>query len=200
MTVFSINDKVPIYCIFTFFLLIFADSTSDLFPCQLRRVLDNNLILKHGMVYLTITFLIVLLENIPDKSLYKIFSVSFYLYISFILISKTEYCFFIPILTITAVVYILYLRREEYRKQEETASKKEKEELEKKHDLIIKVNNTLIILVSILTIIGFLTYMGRKKFEYKNNFNYLTFIFGKIECNGSPSTIDISTSLKYLFK
>ena len=200
MAVFSINDKVPIYCIFTFFLLIFADSTSDLFPCQLRRVLDNNLILKHGMVYLTITFLIVLLENIPDKSLYKIFSVSFYLYISFILISKTEYGFFVPILIITAVIYILYLKREELHKQEETASKKEKEELQKKHDLIIKINNGLIIVIFILTIIGFLVYMGRKKFEYKNNFNYLTFIFGKTECNDSTSNIDISTSLKYLFK
>ena len=200
MAVFSINDKVPIYCIFTFFLFIFADSTSDLFPCQLRRVLDNNLILKHGMVYLTITFLIVLLENIPDKSLYKIFSVSFYLYISFILISKTEYGFFVPILIITAVIYILYLKREELHKQEETASKKEKEELQKKHDLIIKINNGLIIVIFILTIIGFLVYMGRKKFEYKNNFNYLTFIFGKTECNDSTSNIDISTSLKYLFK
>lgn len=200
MAVFSINDKVPLYCIFTFFLLICADSTANLFPCHLRRALENNLILKHAMVYLTITFLIVLLENIPDKSLYKIFSVSFYLYISFILISKTEYGFFIPILILTAVIYILYLKREELHKQAETASKKEKEDLEKKHDLIIKVNNGLIVVIFILAIIGFLVYMGRKKFEYKNNFNYLTFIFGKIECEGSPSTVDYSTSLKYLFK
>jgi hypothetical protein len=200
MTVFSINDKVPVYCIFTFFLLIFADTTSNLFPCQLRRALENNLILKHAMVYLSITFLIVLLENIPDKSLYKIFSISFYLYVIFILISKTEYGFFIPILIITAVIYILYLKREELHKQAETASKKEKEEIEKKHDIIIKLNNLLIIVIFILTIIGFFIYMGRKKFEYKNNFNYLTFIFGKIECNGSPSKIDYLTSLKYLFK
>ena len=200
MTVFSINDKVPIYCIFTFFLLICADSTSNLFPCQLRRVLDNNLILKHMMVYLTITFLIVLLENIPDKNLYKIFSISFYLYVIFILISKTEYGFFVPILIITAIIYILFLKREELNKQAELASKKEKEELEKKHDIIIKLNNLLIIVIFILTIIGFFVYMGRKKFEYKNNFNYLTFIFGKIECDGSPSKIDYSTSLKYLFK
>ena len=200
MTVFSINDKVPIYCIFTFFLLICADSTSNLFPCQLRRVLDNNLMLKHMMVYLTITFLIVLLENIPDKSLYKIFSISFYLYVIFILISKTEYGFFIPILIITAVIYILFLKREELNKQAETASKNEKEKIDKTHDFIIKVNNGLIVVMFILTVIGFLVYMGRKKFEYKNNFNYLTFVFGKIECEGTPSAVDISTSLKYLFK
>jgi hypothetical protein len=152
------------------------------------------------MVYLTITFLIVLLENIPDKSLYKIFSISFYLYVIFILISKTEYGFFIPILIITAVIYILFLKREELNKQAETASKNEKEKIDKTHDFIIKVNNGLIVVMFILTVIGFLVYMGRKKFEYKNNFNYLTFVFGKIECEGTPSAVDISTSLKYLFK
>jgi len=200
MSVFSINDKLPLYCIFTFFLLICADSTSSLFPCHVRRVLENNLILKHAMVYLTITFLIVLLENIPDKNLYKIFSVSFFLYVLFIFISKAEYGFFIFILIITAIIYILYLKREELAKKEELASKKEKEELAKKHDLIIKINNGLIIVVFILTIIGFFVYMGRKKFEYKNNFSYLTFIFGKVECKGTISNIDYLTSVKHLFK
>ena len=200
MSVFSINDKLPLYCIFTFFLLICADSTSSLFPCHVRRVLENNLILKHAMVYLTITFLIVLLENIPDKNLYKIFSVSFFLYILFIFISKTEYGFFISILIITAIIYVLYLKRRELTKKEETASNKEKEEIAKKHDLIIKINNGMIIVIFILTIIGFLIYMGRKKFEYKNNFNYLTFIFGKVECTGTISNIDYSTSLKHIFR
>jgi len=200
MTTFSINDKLPLYCIFTFFLLICADSTSTLFPCHVRRVLKNNLIVKHAMVYLTITFLVVLLENFPDKNLFKIFSVSFFLYILFIFISKTEYGFFISILIITAIIYVLYLKRRELTKKEETASNKEKEEIAKKHDLIIKINNGMIIVIFILTIIGFLIYMGRKKFEYKNNFNYLTFIFGKVECTGTISNINYSTYLKHLFR
>ena len=196
---FSINDKLPVYCIFTFFLLICADSTSSLFPCHLRRVLDNNLFLKHMMVYLSITFLIVLLENIPDKSLHKIFTVSFYLYVLFIFISKTEYVFFVPILIITAIIYVLYLKREELKKHEESASKEEKEKIEKKYQMIIKVNNVLIGGILLLTVIGFLVYMGRKKYEYKNKFDYLTFIFGKIECKGTPSQIDYSTSIKHIF-
>lgn len=200
MSTFSINDKLPLYCIFTFFLLICADSTSSLFPCHVRRLLENNLIVKHVMVYLTITFLVVLLENIPDKNLYKIFSVSFFLYLIFIFISKAEYGFFISILIITAIIYILYLKREELTKKAEIASNKEKEELDKKHDLIIKINNGLIIVVFILAFIGFLIYMGRKKYEYKNNFSYLTFIFGKVECKGTISNIDYSTSLKHVFK
>jgi hypothetical protein len=51
-----------------------------------------------------------------------------------------------------------------------------------------------------ISIIGFMIYMGRKKYEYKNNFSYLTFIFGKVECKGTISNIDYSTLLKHVFK
>lgn len=152
------------------------------------------------MLYLTITFLVVLLEDL-DKNLTEVFLVSFYLYLIFILISKTEYGFFIAIIILTAVIYILYLKRNEIAKRKEDAtSNVELEKLEKTKNLIIKINNGLSIAVFILIFIGFMIYMGRKKFEYKNNFNYLTFIFGKVECKGTISNIDYSTSLKHVFK
>jgi hypothetical protein len=200
MTIFNINDKLPIYCIFVFFLLVFSDTTFSLFPCQLRRVLDSNLYVKHLMVYLSMTFFIVLLENIPDKNLYKIFTVSFYLYIVFILISKTEYSFFLPILIFSAIVYILFLKRQELKQQEQTANDIDKEKINKTQTLIIQVNNIITSCIIILTIIGFFVYMGRKKYEYKNKFSYLTFIFGKIECKGTVSNIDHSTSIKNILK
>ena len=200
MTTFSINNNLPLFCIFIFFILICADSTSSLFPCHVRRILENNLILKHFMVYLTITFLVVLLENFPNKNLVKIFTVSLYLYIVFIIISKTEFGFFVAILISTAIIYILYLKREEIEKKIETSSDEEKEKSEKNINTIIKINNGFSIVIFILMIIGFFMYMGRKKFEYKNNFSYLTFIFGKVECKGTISKIDYSTSLKYIFK
>ena len=51
-----------------------------------------------------------------------------------------------------------------------------------------------------IIVIFILIYMGRKKFEYKNNFNYLTFIFGKVECTGTSSKIYYLTSVKDLFR
>ena len=152
------------------------------------------------MLYLTITFLVVLLEDL-DKNLTEVFLVSFYLYLVFILISKTEFGFFIAIIILTAIIYILYLKRNEIAKRTEDAtSNEELEKLEKTKNIIIKINNGISIVVFILIFIGFMIYMGRKKYEYKNNFSYLTFIFGKVECKGTISNIDISTSLKHVFK
>ena len=152
------------------------------------------------MVYLTITLLVVLLEDL-DKNLVEVFTVSLYLYLIFILISKTEFGFFIAIIILTAVIYVLYLKRNEIAKRKEDAtSNEELEKLEKTKNLIIKINNGISIVVFILIFFGFMIYMGRKKYEYKNNFSYLTFIFGKVECKGTISNIDYSTSLKHLFK
>jgi len=152
------------------------------------------------MLYLTITFLVVLLEDL-DKNLVEVFLVSFYLYLVFILISKTEFGFFIAIIILTAVIYVLYLKRNEIAKRKEDAtSNEELEKLEKTKNLIIKINNGISIVVFILIFIGFMIYMGRKKYEYKNNFSYLTFIFGKVECKGTISNIDYSTSLKHVFR
>ena len=130
MTTFNINNKLPLFCIFIFFILICADATSSLFPCHVRRILESNLPLKHFMLYLTITFLVVLLEDL-DKNLVEVFLVSFYLYLVFILISKTEFGFFIAIIILTAIIYILYLKRNEIAKRTEDASDEEKEKLEK---------------------------------------------------------------------
>ena len=121
-------------------------------------------------------------------------------FIIFILISKTEYGFFIAIIILTAVIYILYLKRNEIAKRKEDSTNEELEKLEKTKNLIIKINNGISIVVFILIFIGFMIYMGRKKYEYKTNFSYLTFIFGKVECKGTISNIDISTSLKHVFK
>jgi hypothetical protein len=92
------------------------------------------------------------------------------------------------------------LKRNEIAKRKEDSTNEELEKLEKTKNLIIKINNGISIVVFILIFFGFMIYMGRKKYEYKNNFSYLTFIFGKVECKGTISNIDYSTSLKHVFK
>ena len=92
------------------------------------------------------------------------------------------------------------MKRNEIAKRKEDSTNEELEKLEKTKNLIIKINNGISIVVFILIFIGFMIYMGRKKYEYKNNFSYLTFIFGKVECKGTISNIDYSTSLKHVFK
>jgi len=133
----SFNDTIPIYSIFLFVIIIFADSAKNIFSCRILNLIENNLFVKYFIAYLTIVFLVVLTVPIPDKKLSHIMLKSFYLLILFILISKTEVGFFIPILFTTGLMYILILQREEFK--EKLSNSPNKVELENKINNLIKI-------------------------------------------------------------
>ena len=58
------------------------------------------------------------------------------------------------------------MKRNEIAKRKEDSTNEELEKLEKTKNLIIKINNGISIVVFILIFIGFMIYMGRKKYEY----------------------------------
>ena len=69
-----------------------------------------------------------------------------------------------------------------------------------------KINNydnmmyILYVLIIISTIIGVILYMGEKKIEYKNNFNYITFLLGKPKCKGKSPNVNFYNAFKHAFK
>ncbi len=197
MNITSFNDKFPIYSIFFYFLIIVAGLTVNTFPCKMRYALDNNLYLKHFIGFLTMVFLVVVAEPYPDQKLLHIFPIAALLYIVFILISKTEYPFFLAILVILGLEFAVILTKTEFKKDLKEHPEKEKE-LQPKINTAVFIGNTVMVAVIILTIIGVLAYMGRKKYEYKDKFNYFTFFLGKIDCKYSKPKIGIMNSFKHL--
>ena len=74
----------------------------------------------------------------------------------------------------------------EYLKKNSEKSLEEKqEEITKIHTNYILTNleNTLFILSLVILLIGVFMYLKRKRNEYIDNFNYLTFIFGTLKCH-----------------
>jgi hypothetical protein len=193
----SINDVFPVYSIFIFILLIAAGEILKIFPCSVIDVIENNIYIKHFIGFLTMTFFVVLVVPIPDKKLNNILSKSILMYAIFMLISKTESKFFIPIIILLGATYLLILKKVEYR-----------ETIERKEDIpgtldkintIVLINNSILILIAILVIIGFILFLGRKKYEYGKDFSYITFIFGQNSCNKTIPTITFNKALHHLF-
>jgi len=195
---YSLNDRFPMYSIFFYFLLIAAGLVLNTFPCKMRNALDNNLYLKHFIGYLTMAFLVVITEPILNKKLTNVIFLSFALYIVFILVSKTEYGFFLSIIILLGLTYLLIIKKEEY-KQDNEKNTQSASENDKKINIIVNINNFILIVTIALIIIGVLIYMGRKKYEYKDKFSYLTFFLGKIDCKYSKPKIGYLNSLKHLF-
>ena len=64
--------------------------------------------------------------------------------------------------------------------------------------ILKQAEKVVIVTTFVMTVLGFLVYMGAKKREYKKNFSYLQFIFGMPSCKGkSPPFPGYLTLLKH---
>lgn len=179
-----IGQDIPLWNIFVLFLIIASNYIGELFPCRIQDYLSNNVYLKHFISFLTLLFFVVLTDtSLVKKKFMEIFISSVKLYFLFLLLINSNQSFFVFALLILAIIYIIQLIKKDYIDDENVT---EETENYKKIRLLEK---TLFILFFITLVIGFIIYLGEKKIEYKNKFNYLTFIFGKPSCKGkSPDT------------
>ena len=200
-----LEEKIaPVYSIFILFLIIAANYIGELFPCRIQDLLASNIYLKHFVAFLTLLFFVVLTDPYQEYRFTKIFTDSIKLYFLFLIFINTNRYFFIISLIIAGLLYISVLIKKDY-----TTKKKMFEEEQNSEELIRinkfientnMVSNTLFIIFIILLIVGFIIYMGEKKIEYEDKFNYLTFIFGKPSCKGVSPKTNYFTAFKRAFK
>lgn len=169
-----------------FLLIISGNYIGGLVSCRTQYLLNNNIYYKHFIGFISLYFFIMLVEldiN-PLKSL--MLTVPMYLY--FLMLTKSQSTFFISVIFILIILvflhkYKLYLDKKRELSKFELA-------FMKNVDLLRKI---VIGIILILTMIGFLIYLGMKKVEYKNKFNIKDFLFGKIVCKnnflGGQSTL-----------
>lgn len=193
---FSIQDNFPVYSVFLLILIISAAYLIQLLPCRLRRELTSNFYLKHMFSYMTMVFFVVMTTPVKSNKIYDILKISGFLYAFFILLTKTEYMFFICILGIISIIYILFLRKTEIKDeidelnqtmQTNTPQLAKSDEMtiktkQNEYDTIVTVNNGLFISIIPLFITGFIIFVGQKKLEYKNNFDIIKLLVGSAEC------------------
>lgn len=182
------SSSFLIHPIFIFILIISSNFLAELFPCPIQKTLKENIFLKHIFAFLTLLFFAVLVDPSKQANFNKMLISSTFLYIVFlIMVNSDTYCFIFS-LVILGVMYILNLK-----KVEVNAVMTEKDDVENSEEMktVEKINfaNRFLLGGFIMTTLsGFIIYMGEKKIEYKNKFNYFTFIFGKSSCrNYTPN-------------
>lgn len=172
-----------------FLLIISGNYIGSLVSCRTQYLLNNNIYFKHFIGFISLYFFIILVElNInPLKSLFL--SIPMYFY--FLMLTKSQSSFFISV--IFMLIILVFLQKYKSYLDKKTELSKNELIFIKNVNLIIKI---VIGLILILTIIGFLIYLGMKKIEYKNNFNLKDFLFGKLVCKnnflGEKSTLSTS--------
>lgn len=186
----SIGNTVPVSSLFILLLIIGGNYLGILFPCQLQYTLENNIMIKHFLAFLTLVFFVVLADVDNKKTLKEVVISSFYLYIWFILIIRMNAKFFIALVSVISLIYVLKLYKKELVKDNKIKSA----------ETLNKIMNFLFILSIIITIVGFLIYYFEKRIEYGKKFKNSTFLFGKVNCRNYSPKLDMADLLKEMKK
>ena len=176
--------------IFVFVLIVFGNYLGELFPCRVQAIFNSNMYVKHTLGFLTLLFFVAL--TIPEvKEQENFIGYTTLIYLWFIMMAKCYYTIWFVVFGLVGLLYVLQM----YKGKEE---KKDGEGGAKDLEMIKNAERVLIIGSFVMTVLGFLVYMGAKKIEYKKNFSYLQFIFGMPSCRGSsPSFPGYLTLLKH---
>jgi predicted membrane protein len=186
--------------IFIFTLIISGNFLAQLFPCKIQEALMHNIFIKHIFGFFTLFFFGILaipeLANIPGMIS------SLILYIIFLINAKTKYQFWIAVFLLYGFIYMLHIIKKEYDSYlSSETTKPQYIGIYKERNKYIEITQNISMgLIVILTTLGFLIYMGEKKIEYGNNFNYHTFLLGKPSCrSSSPKDVSFINALKVAF-
>jgi hypothetical protein len=194
MDLAKIINNIPISNVFVLFLIIASNYIGELFPCRVQDLLSSNVYLKHFVAFLTLLFFVVLTDDSLDFTAEEIFQSSMKLYIVFLLLINCNQTFFIYSLGLLCLSYIIKLLLKDAEKDIDDEYKK------KKYETLVLLNKIVFIIFFMVLIIGFIIYLGEKKIEYKNNFKYVTFIFGTPKCKGNSPNTNYGESFVSAFK
>lgn len=178
----------PSYGVFLMTLIVSANFLAETFPCKIQYLLKNSMYFKHFFGFLTMMFFVIL--TMPNRKIQikRLLLDSVMLYVGFILLGKTHFPVFFIIFSMLCIIYILELMKNEIK---DTIT--EKEEDYNTYKKIEFYQNMLKYISVVLLIIGVLSYMGDKKLEYKNNFDYGLFIVGKQSCKNDVSNLTVKS-------
>jgi hypothetical protein len=175
--------------LFLLFLTISGNFLAPLFSCQVQELFTTSIFHKHILAFFTLFFSIILSSD-ATKDLTLLFRKTILLYLLFILITRMDKNFFLLFLFILSSKYLL----------EKQIDNLPEDIPQKIKDNYNKINKLLQYILIIIGITGFFIYLGEKKYEYKKDFDFTTFIFGKTICKGTKlKNTSYLNSLRYLF-
>jgi len=174
--------------LFLLFITLSGNFLAPIFPCQIQKLFTESMYHKHILAFFTLFFAIVLSSSTNEKISTNLLTKTLLLYLLFIFITRMDKNFFILFIIILGVKYVLENEYEDI-SDEDTVKKNN----------IKYINNILTYALVIIGIIGFLFYYGEKKYEYGSRFNYLTFLVGKVKCEGNIMKTNYIRNIKHIF-
>lgn len=175
--------------VFVFYLLLSSGFQVPLFPCRVQRVFNDSQSLRHVLGFLTMTFFVVLVNSKNKLNVTQLFLISSVAYLWFMMTAKMNVYSWFMMIFVLGIVFVLQVYKDH---QEEESSEEAKAKIEN----ATKAQQILSYVVAALTLLGFVIYMGEKRIEYGDSFEFGTFFLGNPSCKGESPNIGVRTALR----
>lgn len=176
--------------LFILFLLLSGNYLQPLLPCNTTKFMKESKLVRHMLGFFTLLFFVVVSDSEFDKHmpLGTILVTAAIIYIWFILSSKMTANWWFALAILLGSLYLINLY--------EDRATKEDPEMKK---FLASVKDWILGSSMVITLVGFIIYLGEKKLDYRGKFNYSDFFLGTTECKGTPTNIPYMTSLQAAF-
>lgn len=172
---FNLEDNViHLKHLFVLYLIIAGNYLGELFGCKTQKMFQENMYFKHIIGFMTLYFFVLFTSAEEQKrGLVDNLKMSLVLYACFVLTTRTNYKFILPIMVCLFLIYALDRGEEFYRKEKEYKKLK-----------YTKLASKVFTYIGIgLTLVGFGVYIYQKRKEYgSSKWNWLTFFLGNPKC------------------
>ena len=176
--------------VFILFLVLAGGFLQPLFPCNTTKLFTESKFARHILGFFTLIFFVVVSDTEIDDymPLGTILVVSAAIYLWFLIASKMTANWWLVLVALLGGLYLIDLY--------ETRQKREDPVIAGRLDT---TKNVLVAGSLLITLVGFLIYLGEKKLDYKGKFNYSDFFLSTPACKGTPTTVPYLNSLQAAF-
>ena len=160
--------------IFLLILAISGNFVAEVLGCKTQKLLSENMIAKHSIIFMILFFTINFVESGDQKSPMDIFKLALSIHILLLLFTKMNIYFTITCFVLLFIIYVSFVYIDYYNKDK----KKNKNKIEQ----IRKIQPMLYKLTGILIIVGFVTYFRKQYADHAKTWSTFKFIFGVTKC------------------
>lgn len=175
--------------VFVLYMLISSNFQAQLFPCRVQTMLNTSQSLKHLLGFLTMTFFVVLVNSKNKLGVAQLFLLSSVAYLLFMMSTKMNFYAWFMMIFVLGVVFLLQVYKDHQEVENDSDAKA-------KVDAAAKAQEILSYVVAVLTVIGFVVYMGEKRIEYGEEFEFGKFFLGNPRCKDVTPNISLRNALR----
>jgi hypothetical protein len=188
--------------VFIFYLLLSGNYTGELLNCQFQNILRNSIIVKHVVGFLMMYFFVNMASTNVNWNAGIKLGLSFILFLLFLLSNRCDGYIVFANICLMGLIYILQLARDTDQNivDDESSSEDDKKAAMEKINSFRIVQILSTVTLFILIGFGFILYIGRRKLEYGQQFNYKDLLFGAECANDAGEKYKYMDMLKAAFK